>query len=150
MPGRSESRASESRDASRSRWEATVERSDDVGVLVVDDQASFRSAARELIGATPGFRSLAEVSSATEALAAAISTEPQLVLMDVRMPGTDGIEATRRLLARHPHVVVILVSVDAPELVPADSRSCGAAAVVCKQDLRPRTLIELWRSHGGA
>jgi DNA-binding NarL/FixJ family response regulator len=121
----------------------------DVGVLTVDDQASFRSAMHALIGATHGFRALGEVASAAEALAAADRVEPQLVLMDVRMPGTDGVEATRRLLCEHPDVVVVLISVDPAELAAAERDACGAVAVVPKQDLRPRLLTELWRVHGG-
>lgn len=123
-------------------------RQHEVGVLTVDDQASFRSAARAVVGATPGFKTLAEASSAAEALAAAEAVAPELVLMDVRMPGSDGVDATRRLLKRRPDAVVILVSACAPEQLPPDCGSCGAAAVLAKQDLRPRTLTELWQRHG--
>jgi DNA-binding NarL/FixJ family response regulator len=119
----------------------------DVGVMTVDDQPAFRSAARAVVRATRGFRTLAEAASAAEALAALERVTPQLVLMDVRMPGADGIEATRRLLARRPQTVVILVSAGAPEQLPADCGTCGAAAVLAKQDLRPAMLAELWRRH---
>lgn len=115
--------------------------------MTVDDQASFRSAAREVVRATHGFRAVAEAASGDEALAVATAVEPELVLMDVWMPGESGIDATRRLLARQPEAVVFLVSVDAPEQLPPDSRTCGAAAVLRKQDLRPQLLAELWRRH---
>ena len=117
-------------------------------MLTVDDQASFRSAAREVVRATSGFRALAEAESGAEAVALAAEIEPELVLMDVWMPEENGIDATRRLLARQPGAVVVLVSVDAPEQLPPTSRTCGAAAVVRKQDLGPRLLADLWRRHG--
>lgn len=122
----------------------------EVGVLTVDDQASFRSAARAVVAATPGFRALGEAASAAEALAAAEAVPPELVLMDVRMPGTDGIDTTRRLLARWPQTVVVLVSAGALDRLPPACGTCGAVAVLAKQDLRPRALIELWRRHGPA
>jgi two-component system, NarL family, invasion response regulator UvrY len=117
----------------------------EVGVLTVDDQPSFRSALRDVIRATRGFRAVAEAASGTEALA--VGVEPELVLMDVWMPGENGIDATRRLLARWPRAVVFLISVDAPEALPPGTRTCGAAAVLRKQDLRPQLLTELWRAH---
>jgi DNA-binding NarL/FixJ family response regulator len=126
----------------------SAEPNDEVGVLTVDDQASFRSAVREVVRATRGFHTLGEASSAAEALALLDAIEPQLVLMDVWMPGADGIEATRSLLRRCPEAVVVLVSVDAPEQLPRASRACGAAAVLRKQDLGPRMLTELWRRYG--
>lgn len=117
-------------------------------MLTVDDQASFRSAAREVVRATHGFRTVAEAGSGAEAVALAAEIAPELVLMDVWMPQESGIEATRRLLARQPGAVVVLITVDAPEQLPPASRTCGAAAVVRKQDLGPRLLAELWRRHG--
>lgn len=120
----------------------------EIGVLTVDDQASFRSAARAVVHATEGFCAIAEAASGAEALAVAAELEPELVLMDVWMPEVSGIEATRRLLAHQPDAVVFLVSVDAPEQLPPDSRTCGAAAVLRKEDLRPQLLTALWRRHG--
>jgi two-component system, NarL family, invasion response regulator UvrY len=119
----------------------------EIGVLTVDDQASFRSAARAVVRATRGFVAIGEVASGAEAVDAAGALAPQLVLMDVRMPGLDGIEATRRLLERCPAAVVILVSADTLDRLPPGSETCGAAAVLPKQELGPQTLTELWRRH---
>ena len=119
-----------------------------IGVMVVDDQASFRVAARALIDATAGFEAIGEADCGAEALRLADELQPDLVLMDVRMPGIDGFEAARRLTEAHPECVVVLVSVDQPEGVHAAAASTGAAAVMRKQDLRRSTLGELWTIHG--
>jgi two-component system, NarL family, invasion response regulator UvrY len=118
----------------------------DVGVLVVDDQVAFRSLLRELVVATDGFVLVGEAASGEDALSAVEELAPQMVIMDKRMPGMGGIEATRVLTGRHPKIAVILISVEDPpdaQIV----RSCGAAAFVQKERLSPAVLQEVWRSH---
>jgi len=121
---------------------------DRVRVVTVDDQPFFRDAAREVIDATPGFEAIGEASSGEEALAVVDEVEPELVLIDVRMIGMDGIKAAERIRAAHPQVVVVLISIEDPTDVPAEARTCGAAALVRKQDFRPRLLQHLWVAHG--
>jgi two-component system cell cycle response regulator DivK len=70
-----------------------------VSVLIVDDQAPFRSAARAVLALSPGFAAVAEADSGEAAVAAAAELTPALVLMDIHLPGIDGIEALRRLRA---------------------------------------------------
>jgi two-component system, NarL family, invasion response regulator UvrY len=120
-----------------------------VSVLTVDDQPYFRDAARDVIGATPGFEAVGEVCSGSEALAVVDELKPQLVLVDVRMPGMDGIETTRRMKAVHPEVVVVLISIEDTANLPAAANTSGAAALVQKQDFKPSLLRSLWRAHGG-
>jgi DNA-binding NarL/FixJ family response regulator len=74
---------------------------------------------------------------------------PDVGLMDVYMPQMDGFEATRRLTQAHPTTVVVLVSLEDVEDLAADVAACGAVAFLHKRDLRPATLRELWRTHGG-
>jgi DNA-binding NarL/FixJ family response regulator len=74
----------------------------------------------------------------------AIGLEPELVLMDVHMEGIGGIEAARRIVALRPRTVLALISVYAPEDLPAGAWTCGAAAVLRKDCLRPRVLTRLW------
>jgi two-component system, NarL family, invasion response regulator UvrY len=119
-----------------------------VGVVTVDDQPHFRAAAHDVIDATPGFKAVGEARSGEEALALVKESEPQLVLVDVRMPGMGGIETTRRILADHPDVVVVLISIEELANIPSDAETSGAAAVVNKRDFRPSLLRELWTSHG--
>jgi len=112
--------------------------------MTVDDQAVFRSASRAVVEATPGFESAGEVGSGEEALGLVADANPQLVLVDVRMPGMVGVETARRLRASHPDVVVVLISLDDQ---PSDA---GAEAVpfARKQDLGPALLRDLWAAHG--
>ena len=117
-----------------------------VSVLVVDDQESYRRAMIEVVAAADGFALAGEVDSGDAALAAADELAPALVLMDKRMPGMNGLEATRRLAERRPGLVVVLLSVEDPDLESA--RSAGAAAAVHKRDLSPELLQELWEQHG--
>jgi DNA-binding NarL/FixJ family response regulator len=121
---------------------------DPVSVLVVDDQPVFRRVLRDLVAATEGFDLVGEAASGEAALEAAAELSPRLVIMDKRMPGMGGIEASRVLSDRHPELVVLLISVEeAPE--PSVLRSCGAAAYVRKQDLSTAVLREMWRRYAG-
>jgi DNA-binding NarL/FixJ family response regulator len=119
--------------------------SERVTVLAVDDQPTFLCAARRLIAATPGFEQVAEAASGPEALSLAAELDPDLVLLDVRMPGMDGIETARRLRARDRETVVVLISLeDMPDL-PLTLGSIGATAFVRKQELSTRSLQAVWR-----
>src|SRR5215217_1142293 len=83
-----------------------------VAVLVVDDQPVFLRAARELIAATPGFDTIGEAMSGNAALEMASRLRPDVVLLDVRMPGMDGIETARRLADLVPDAFVVLISLE--------------------------------------
>jgi two-component system, NarL family, invasion response regulator UvrY len=117
----------------------------EVRVLVVDDHESFRETMRGLVAATPGFVLAGEADSGETALDAADAVAPQFVIMDKRMPGMGGAEATRRLIDRHPETVVLLVSVEEPSREVMCS--AGAAAFARKQDLTPGLLERVWRDH---
>jgi two-component system, NarL family, invasion response regulator UvrY len=119
-----------------------------VGVMVVDDQAVFRRAARAVIDATAGFEPVGDAGSGLDALRHADELRPDLVLMDVHMPGMDGLEATRRLTESHPKCVVVLVSLDTFDDAGAVAASCGAADFLRKQELKPAVLRGLWSTHG--
>jgi CheY-like chemotaxis protein len=118
-----------------------------VTVLAVDDQEVFRRVARELIAATPGFEQVGEAASGPEAVEIATRVHPDLVLIDVRMPGMDGIETARRLAQSGHQAVVVLVSIDEPHELPPSASFEGADAYVRKQDLTTASLRELWQAH---
>ena len=119
-----------------------------IGVLVVDDQAYFRRVALEVIAATQGFEPVGEAASGEEALALAAKLKPELILLDVRMPVMNGIETARVLSTQHPGGVIVLISIDYPSELPDEVASCGAKALMRKQDFGPLTLRRLWDTHG--
>ena len=90
-----------------------------VRVFVVDDSPLFRSAARELIDDTAGFVWIGEASNGEDGVEETLRLQPDLVLMDVRMPGIGGIEAASRI-ASHPSppIVLLITGADLPDRVP--------------------------------
>jgi two-component system invasion response regulator UvrY len=112
-----------------------------VTVLIVDDQPLFRSVARMIVARIPGWRILAEADSGEEAVARAAGAG--VVLMDINLPGIDGIAATRRILERQPDTAVVLLSTYAAEDLPAEAARCGAVGYLHKDDLTPSLLREL-------
>ena len=89
-----------------------------------------------------------EVASGEEALEVLDELQPQLVLVDVRMPGMGGIEAARRISESFPGMVVALISIEDPIDLPSTAQASGAVAFVRKQDFGANLLRELWAAHG--
>jgi DNA-binding NarL/FixJ family response regulator len=114
-------------------------------VLIVDDQEPFRLAARAVVEMTDGFEVAGEAETGEAAVEAARDLGPDLVLMDVNLPGIDGIEATRRILEESDgRVVVLMVSTyEADEYAPRAAEA-GAAAYIPKSEFDPDRLEEAW------
>jgi DNA-binding NarL/FixJ family response regulator len=118
-----------------------------VGVLIVDDQAPFRRAARMVMAATPGFDVIGEAESGEEAVELFETLRPGLVLMDINLgSGINGIEATRRITEAHPDATVILLSTYQAADLPSGADSSGAAAYVNKEEFGPATVTDLWKN----
>ncbi|WP_238006254.1 response regulator transcription factor [Dactylosporangium sp. AC04546] len=113
-----------------------------IRVLVADDQTLVRGSIRVLVDTAPDLTAVGEAATGTDAVALAIRERPDVVLMDVRMPDLDGIEATRQLCARPDMTavkVIILTTFDIDEYVFAALRA-GASGFLLK-DTRPADLL---------
>jgi len=122
-----------------------------IRVLVVDDQAPFRMAARFVLKRADGFEQVGEAESGEESVDKVAELTPDLVLMDINMPGINGIEATRQIIAAAPSTVVFLCSTYQLGDLPADAATSGAKAYVNKEEIGPDLLARLWaeRDHEG-
>jgi two-component system invasion response regulator UvrY len=103
-----------------------------VRVLVVDDQRLFRRAAVALVRSVFELELVGEAESGEQAVELAAILRPELVLMDVRLPGIDGAEATRRILEELPDTRIVLVSSYEANDLPAAIGVCGALALIRK------------------
>lgn len=115
-----------------------------VRVLVVDDHESFRRTAAAVVEATDGFAVAGSAATGEEALTLARAIAPDLVLMDVNLPGIDGLDATRRLRSLdHPPAVVLLSTYDEDDF-GGRARECGAADYVAKSSFGTERLASVW------
>jgi two-component system, NarL family, invasion response regulator UvrY len=117
-----------------------------VGVVIVDDQAPFRRAARMVMAATPGFDVIGEAESGEEAVELFERLSPGLVLMDINLgQGINGIEAARRITEAHPDATVLLLSTYQAADLPRGADTCGAAGYVNKEEFGPSVVLDLWQ-----
>jgi DNA-binding NarL/FixJ family response regulator len=113
---------------------------DAIRVLVADDHAAFRAGLRALLETAIDVRVVGEADSGEAAVAAARAMHPDVVLMDVNMPGLDGVEATRRIADAAPHVAVLVLTMhDDDETVFAAVRA-GARGYLLKGARRAELL----------
>ena len=131
--------------ASIVRWRRWVLSAPTVRVLVVDDQLAFHDVARELIDATVGFEWVGGASCGEEGVEQAERLRPDLVLMDVRMPGIGGVEAARQIASRGLAAIVVLVTAGQ---MPGDPSRGSAAELVPKERLCGGLLRRLWEDYG--
>jgi len=110
-----------------------------VGVLIVHHVEESRRAARAVVSATPALETVAEAATAEEALELAVALRPPLSLVGIGMPGIDGFEASRRLMAALPDSTVVLLYGSAEPDADALARSAAAAAMHV-DDLTPASL----------
>jgi DNA-binding NarL/FixJ family response regulator len=116
-------------------------------IVTVDDNVPFREAARALIEMVPDFELVEECPDGESALRVVERLDPDLVIIDVRMRGLDGIETARRMRAQDPSRVLVLATSGSLSEFDQLAAACGAAALVRKHWLTPRLLRGLWIAH---
>lgn len=111
-----------------------------IRVLIVDDQASMRGALAALLATWHGIDVVGTACDGHEGVQAAGDVRPDVVLMDLQMPGLDGLKATRMVRQRHPHVAVIILTAYGDATLVAEARDAGACRYLLKgeppQELR--------------
>ena len=121
-----------------------------IGTLIVDDDAGFRQRVKQLLASEPDIEIIGEAADGREAILRAGELEPDLVLMDVRMPGMNGVDATRQLKAEMPQLKVIMLTIFDLQEYREAAKASGASGYVIKksliQDLVPaiRDAFEHW------
>ncbi len=116
-------------------------------VLAVDDQAPFLAVLRDVVAATAELEVVGEAQSGEGAIEVVRQLEPDMVLMDVRMPGMGGIAAARQINACRPSTLVVLISTAHPDELRLEANDVCADAVIWKSELEPRLLDEVWLRH---
>ena len=111
---------------------------DPLRILIADDHTLFREGLRSLLASVPDTEVVGEAATGQDAIDQAVALQPDVVLMDIQMPGINGIEATRRIVATSPHIGVIVVTMfEDDDLVFAAMRA-GAAATCSRGRIRRR------------
>src|ERR687886_571042 len=105
---------------------------DPIRVLIADDQAIARNGLRTLLESVPGIEIAGEATNGAEALALAEARQPDVILMDLRMPGINGIEATRRIHRASPHIGILVVTIFADDTSVFPAIRAGARGYLLK------------------
>ena len=112
-----------------------------ITVLLVDDHAVVREGYRRLLERDAAIQVIGEASNSVEAYERAAALEPQVIVMDIALPGVSGIEAMRRILARRPHQCVLMFSMYDDAIFPARALEAGARGYVSKASA-PEVLVD--------
>src|SRR6185312_15824361 len=112
-----------------------------ITVLLVDDHAVVREGYRRLLERDPSIQVVGEAASSVEAYERAVTLEPQVIVMDIALPGVSGIEAMRRILAHRPEQCVLMFSMHDDAIFAARALEAGARGYVSKASA-PEVLVD--------
>lgn len=105
---------------------------DSLRVLIADDHPIFRDGIRALLASVPDFEIAGEAATGEEAIAEAATLQPDVVLMDLQMPGIGGVEATRQILFASPHIRVLIVTMFEDDYLVFSAMRAGARGYIIK------------------
>ena len=114
------------------------------GVLTVDDHSRFLAVLRDVVRATGNLEVVGEAQTGEGAIAAAQDLRPEMVVMDVQMPGIGGLEAAEQIKASRPSTVMVLISTTHPDDLPPRAAGKCVDAVIWKSELEPGLLDAIW------
>ena len=116
-------------------------------VLLADDHTAFRRGVRALIDSTSGMEVASEAATGTAAVEQAMSLQPDVILMDIHMPGLNGILATRKIVTRSPHIGVVIFTVNPVGDVLFAGLHAGARGFLLK-DSAPQDIVRAIQAVG--
>src|SRR6266446_3551636 len=115
-----------------------------IRLLLADDHTFYRQGVRTMLSGVPEIEVTGEAATGDEAVAQAAALQPEVILMDLKMPGTNGIEATRRILQTSPHVGILVVTMFEDDDSVFAAMRAGARGYVLKgadQDEMARAIV---------
>jgi DNA-binding NarL/FixJ family response regulator len=120
-----------------------------IKVLIADDHGVLRAGLRSLLGTEPGFEVVGEAGSGEEALRIAAERRPDVVLLDVSMPGVTGLEATRMFKERLPRTRVLILTAHEDETLLREAMKAGASGYIVKRAVESELIAAIHAVHRG-
>ena len=113
---------------------------DSLRVLIADDHPLFRHGVSTLLAGSPDFEVIGEAKAGDEVIALAESLQPDVILMDIQMPGVNGIEATRHIIRTSPHIRILIVTMFEDDASVFSAMRAGARGYILKDSTKEDIL----------
>ena len=120
-----------------------------ISVLIAEDSAPFRAGLRALLGSAPDMRLVGEADDGPTAVEMAVSLQPDVILMDLQMPGLNGIQATQRIVQGSPHIGVVMLTMFEDDESVFAAMQAGARGYLLKGALRNEVLTAVRAAAAG-